>query len=86
MVKTCRHRVILEGISDLPPAKRLSAFLDKIIEQGALMPAWTLAREVSYSVSNVGLSPSGKAQDFDSCISWVRIPLDQFRRRACYVK
>ena len=30
-------------------------------------------------IFNGGLSPSGKAQDFDSCISLVRIQLAQFR-------
>ena len=28
---------------------------------------------------NIGLSPSGKAQDFDSCISLVRIQLAQLK-------
>ena len=31
----------------------------------------------------IGLSPSGKAQDFDSCISLVRIQLAQFGQDAC---
>ncbi len=39
-----------------------------------------------YMFLNIGLSPSGKAQDFDSCIALVRIQLAQLscctRRRA----
>ena len=31
---------------------------------------------------NFGLSPSGKAQDFDSCISLVRIQLAQFEEKS----
>ena len=27
-----------------------------------------------FADTRTGMSPSGKAQDFDSCISWVRIP------------
>ena len=32
---------------------------------------------------NIGLSPSGKAQDFDSCITVVRIHLAQFFDNDC---
>ena len=58
------------------------------VQVQVLSPAWkfldffAVIRYNVYRISNyvyfiIGLSPSGKAQDFDSCITLVRIQLAQ---------
>ena len=37
-----------------------------------------------FSILFIGLSPSGKAQDFDSCITLVRIQLAQLKKNIGY--
>ena len=38
-----------------------------------------MIEQIKENIFDGGLSPSGKAQDFDSCISLVRIPLAQLK-------